>query len=233
MLLLASCRAPLPSYPTRPVEESLRVLASRASQLQTFSGAGSLTVRDPDRGSVTLEAAIVARRPDQVRVRAWKLGRSVADITLDGDRVEGETDPRVDRDTLVEGVRALRTVLLWVDGAFYERAARDAGTDGATIRARGTVAGVPGPVLAGIERRTLTLRSLEIEGNDAGGSGAGSFTLDRYREVEGMVWPMRISASSHDRQAVFRLDWVELNTPIARGALPERADPDRDGGGGP
>jgi|GEM_PF-3158880 len=221
-----ACRAPLPVYPTLAPEASLAVMGERASGVRTFSGAGSLTVRDPERGSVTLEAAIVARHPDQVRVRAWKLGRSVADITLDADAVEAETDRRVDRGVLVEGVHALRTVLLGVDEGFYRGASPDASSDGGTLLATGTVAGSDGVVRAEIDRATLTLRSLSV------GDAGGAFTLDRYREVDGTVWPMRIRATSGAREAVFRFDWVEFNTPLAPGALPDRAEPAGEPGGG-
>lgn len=223
-LMIAGCGTSLPTYELRSPEETLRHVSEGMHAAQTISGAGTLTVRDPERGNVSLEAALVARRPDQMRVRAWKFGRSVADVTLDGDRVLGETDPRVDRDVLVEGLRGLRRALLEIDQEFYDRAEVLPETSDEMLIARGRLS--TGEVLfARIDRPTLTLRSLSVD-PDVHDDDA-SFSLQKYEEVGGVAWPMRIRARRGDREAAFRFDWVELNTPVQRGALPEASGAQR------
>jgi len=215
---LGACASPLPVYPASGVRESLGVLAERAADLESFTGGGTLTVHNPERGTVTLEAAVVARKPDQLRVRAWKLGRSMADITLDGEEVVEKMDRRVEAGSLTEGLRGVRAVLLAIDERFYANAAELPGTDAATLVVRGVTADGT-PMVCEIDRRTLTLREVRVDRESDEGA---SFTLEKYREIDGTVWPMRIRAVRGDREATLRLDWVEPNAQIAPGALPDR-----------
>ena len=221
--LLTACSHPLQHYPVMGAAESMAVLAQRSSTLRSFSGSGTLTVRSPEQGVVTLEVAVVARRPDQFRIRAWKLGRSAADILLQGEEVRATLDKRVKEEGLIEGVQSLRHALLSTDAEFLSRAVEHPSTSNQTLVVRGATSGGV-RLLCEIDRATLTTRGVRVEWEDAdepaGEPGATSLTLERYRVIDDTVWPTRIRAVHGTREATLRFDWVEFNADIPPGALP-------------
>lgn len=225
--LLMSCVQPLPRFAARSDAESLAVLASRADGLRSFAGSGTLVVQSPEQGAVTLDVAVVARQPDQFRIRAWKLGQSAADILLNGDEVRIKLDDRVQERGLIEALRSVREALLAVDSEFFLHAEVQPDSDDALFVVRGVTRGGV-HLRCEIDRATLTIQRVHPEsngGHEPDGTNEGAYiALERYRIFEGTAWPTRIRAIDDEREATLRFDWLERNADIAPGALPPPAE---------
>ena len=73
----------LPLYPWTDDQTALRELAVRAHAVKTISAAAMLTLTRPDGQSVRLDGAVaISLVQKSVRLRAWKLGQAVFDLTL-------------------------------------------------------------------------------------------------------------------------------------------------------
>jgi hypothetical protein len=84
VFVIAGCAARLPTYPPMEGLAAAEVMSQRAAQVRTISGPARIQLRDPTGQSVELDAAIAAELPGKVRVRAWKMGHAVMDITIIG-----------------------------------------------------------------------------------------------------------------------------------------------------
>src|SRR5437016_14515019 len=89
-LFLGGCaahREDLRTVHFRDDREALDILIRRADAVKTVSSQGTITLQRPDGESVRLELAMVRAGPDELRLRAWKLGRAVFDLTKTGEDV--------------------------------------------------------------------------------------------------------------------------------------------------
>jgi len=83
--------SPLPTYHGLDDQAALKVLADRATAVKTLSSQCRLMLTRPDGQSVQLDGAIAMAPPDRLRLRAWKFGQAVFDLTLtrpDGQSVQ-------------------------------------------------------------------------------------------------------------------------------------------------
>ena len=64
------------------VEDALARLAERSREVEALAGEGRLTLVDGEGESTVLRVALAARRPDHLRLRAFKLGQAVLDLTV-------------------------------------------------------------------------------------------------------------------------------------------------------
>ena len=74
--------SPLPTYAGLDDAAALKVLAARAEAVKTLSAQCALTLTRPDDQTVQLDGAVVMAPPEKLRLRAWKFGRAVFDLTL-------------------------------------------------------------------------------------------------------------------------------------------------------
>src|SRR5215207_7588135 len=77
--------SPLPTYPSLDNAAALKVLAGRAEAVKSMSAQCALTLTRPDDQSVQLDGAVVMEPPGKLRLRAWKFGQAVFDLTLTPD----------------------------------------------------------------------------------------------------------------------------------------------------
>ncbi len=212
---------PLPHYPRLAAEDSWAIVRERQGAVQSLSAAGTLVLEKSEGSAVRLEIALAARPPDSFRLRAWKLGRSVFDITLRGEEIWLEQSERLEEDpqTIVRWVREIRAIFsdeLLSGGVLVDDSTT---ADTLVVRSAGADASV---VICEIERDTLTLRRLRVV--DAGAI-VGELTFRQYRLIGNTPWPMRIDASGPSGTAALRLQDVELNLPLPDSAFtpPRRA----------
>lgn len=212
-LALSGCSpAPLPRYPLMNARQSLDAMRARSAEIRSVSGRGELGLDDPEHGTVRFEAAFVMRPPQHARVRAWKLGHAVFDLTATPDGVwiytpeEQATEgvPNPNRST----ASPLSATLARTSDALPDWMAVLWGHDSPDTREAGTrTTELQGPMLVlndalasggcfrrTVRRATLTTERAEVFDSD----GASLFTLDLsdYRELRGVVWPCTIVASS-------------------------------------
>ena len=228
-LILAGCRSPaptpLPTYPRVSAAESLDILAARSASLRDVTGRGRLTFEGRDGRSVRLETAYVLAPPDRARVRAWKFGRAVFDLT----RRDGELFlflPRGD-DRAAELTRSAATFGDAV-GEWLRLLSGDLAGPGATATLDGGRLVVRRPMEGGltlratIDRDTLTPRRYEAV--DSAGKTRFVLTLSGYRPLAGGVWPTVVEARGPD--GFVRVEATDLEADVAPAAAfdpPRRA----------
>ena len=82
---LIGCAAPrdsLPTFARMDEARSLQTIAERAEKTKSVTAEGLITLRDAEGQTVRLDCVIVMRLPDELRMRAWKFGQAVFDLTL-------------------------------------------------------------------------------------------------------------------------------------------------------
>ena len=219
--------SPLPTYPGLDDSAALKVLAERAEAVKTLSAQCRLTLTRPDGQTVQLDGAVVMEPPQRLRLRAWKFGQAVFDLTLkeDGLWVMTPQDPGRREKVLPASLSAAQLGREWavLNGRFFlERDLTTGGNakwlnvtrrleDGRTVTCR-------------VDRATLTPREYAMR--DPQGKLRFHFTLADYRMVGGIPWPTKLAARSGDGKIDIRLDDVELNQELAANAFrpPRRAE---------
>ncbi|MDB5293662.1 MAG: hypothetical protein JWL69_4903 [Phycisphaerales bacterium] len=227
-LLLIGCTPAekLPTYPWTDARGALHVLAERARSVHTASAECALTLTRPDGESVRLDGALVMKPPGSVRLRAWKFNQAVFDLTLtpDGLWVLTPDDPERRDKILPASVNAGKMARAWAlfSGEFFASAdliVHDTG--GARFQVERTIDGQR--VVCEVERATLTPRRYTML--DSAGAPRFTLTAERYEEISGIVWPVRLNAVSDSGRILIELHDVELNGELAPGAFtaPKRA----------
>ena len=84
LFVLVGCvqRDNIRTYPYMSVADSLRVMQERSAKIKDISGEGAITLTDSRGQSVRLDSAFAFAPPDRARVRAWKFGQAVLDLTV-------------------------------------------------------------------------------------------------------------------------------------------------------
>lgn len=208
----AARHTPLIGQPPAPYAWSdenaaLAELQERARRIQTVQAACQLVLTSQGR-TVRLDGALAARFPDQIRVRAWKMGNAVLDATVHHDAAyvydaggEGEAGVMV--------ARALADASELLGPAFIERAQWDrASTDS---QLRGTLRDGRA-VTCDVDRQTLALRRFTID-------DAVEIRLRDHRVIDGMLWPTTIELNSSQGSVHIRCTDLALNVQLSDAAL--------------
>lgn len=230
IFLLAGCQhsTPSASLPVQPGANDtvvLRTLAKRANALHTLSGRCDLTLTRPDGQSVHLDAVLDLAPPDRVRLRAWKLGQAVFDLTLlpGGLWVENNSDD-THAPLTAQTAQWIRQVI-WFTGGFFAPPPPSIVSSNSTLLVVRRDASRGATVQSDIDRATATAERYVLL--DAQGRQRFIMTLSQYRDYGGVVWPTRLAASSSDgsRIDVIMQD-VQVNQPLPAAAFvpPRRAE---------
>lgn len=237
VLLLCGCAShpleKLPTVPWRSTDDALRILRDRAAAIHTLTATGDITLSRPDGNSVRMDLAMVSRRPDHLRLRAWKLGRAVFDLTLTpaGLWMLTPEDPSMRQKARQGGMSAARLARSWetLSGGLFARSdlSVKAASNALIIRApmEDPLAQAGGAtVIARIDRRTLVPVSYEIRSPD--GARRFSLRLSRYEMIDQIPYPMRCDATSDNGTIRIDLRDVDINTELAPRAFvpPARAE---------
>ncbi|MDB5324499.1 MAG: hypothetical protein JWM57_68, partial [Phycisphaerales bacterium] len=84
-ILLAGCAAkpdPIPRYAAMSPSDSLAVVRTRLANVKSVRGEADMTLTDPKGQTVHLDGAYLLAAPSRARLRAWKLGQAVFDLTI-------------------------------------------------------------------------------------------------------------------------------------------------------
>lgn len=225
--LLSGCASapPLPTYPAMSDIDALATIAERQATVKSISAECDLDLTDAQGQRVSLDGVLVAEPPGSVRLRAWKFGHAVFDLTLNEGKGwvvlpdEGPAAGKMDINKMpAQRVGDALNLL----GASFFRTAKPTGGDAATLTARGSALGSD-DVVCEIDRLTLTPRRFVV-GAD-GGAMTSELLLDRYSPSGGIVWPMRMRLKSPAGEVVVTVREVELNGEVPGGAFtpPQRA----------
>ena len=220
--IFTGCAA-LPTHRWVDPETALSTMEERAAQIKTLSGPGDLALTNERGETVRLEAALAARFPRHMRLRAWKLGHVALDITLtpQGLWVMAGRDP-VAGSELVGGLDAGRFMEAWAiatGGLFGRRdlSVEDAGGEEFAVVCPDEREGNRWMIRCLVERSTLTPRTVLVQ--DSAGIVHYTMVLDRYRSFDGLVWPTRMTGSSEHGSFVLEMAHPEFNEALAPAAF--------------
>src|SRR5205085_1085222 len=117
--LLAGCaRHPkepaLPTHPWVDQQTALRTLSERAKAVKTVQSEASVTITRPDDGgTVRLDAVLALQPPEYARLRAWKIGQAIFDLTLNPQGAFVVLPPEHKDDMLPAGKNASQFLRQW------------------------------------------------------------------------------------------------------------------------
>ena len=196
MVHMSGCRS-TPSARDWPGHgRAMALLAEERRSIESFSGACTIRLRDAAGTGATLDGAMAVQGGEMLRLRAWKFGRAVFDLTstAEGVWIMPGDDPEFA--ALLRGTaEGFGDAWSLLSGAFFddpglvEQPSTSAG-DHTVERTRddGTV------LRSVIDRRTLTPTSFALLSADR--TLLARLDLDRYRETDGIRWPMRMAFTS-------------------------------------
>ena len=217
----------LPTYGHLDDAAALKVLADRAVSVTTLASPCDLTLTRLSGDSVRLDGAIAMAPPDRLRLRAWKFGQAVFDLTLtpDGLWVVTPDDPSRREKVLPATLSAAQLGREWamLNGQFFSQPDLKLGGDAKWFTVSRTL-GDGRTVACRADRATLTPRKYVM--TDAAGATRFTLKLSDYRVVNQIPWPHRSTAVSDEGTIDVRLKEVELNQELAPNAFkpPRRAE---------
>jgi len=230
LFVLVGCvqRDNIRTYPYMSVADSLRVMQERSAKIKDISGEGAITLTDSRGQSVRLDSAFAFAPPDRARVRAWKFGQAVFDLTVtpEGVWMVSPEDSGRREQIRSAGVSAAKLARTWsvLSGGFFDQPGLTTQmSDGRMLVRREASRGEPA-VVCEVDRRTLTPRKYSVL--DDGGATRFSLTMDRYQEFGDVVWPMRMVAVSDGGTVEVELREAEVNPELPAAAFtpPRRAE---------
>jgi hypothetical protein len=172
-----------------------------------------------------MDLAMVAQPPDRLRLRAWKLGRAIFDLTLtrEGVWMVWPEDQSLREKAAGAGVGAKQIARQWaaLSGDFFRR------DDLRVLRAHGSLifsAPADGMMIrCQVFERSLVPWCYMLE--DDNRRVRFTLQLSDYRMIDGIAYPYRLAATSEQGFIDIKLDEVELNADLAAAAFipPKRA----------
>jgi hypothetical protein len=226
--LMAGCahREPIPRYSWQGPGEALRIMADRATAVRTVSSQADLTLYKPGGDFIRLDAAAAMRIPGYLRLRAWKFGQAVFDLTYTPEGLWLVVPPEMKGRASTQHLNARQLARAWplMTGEFFTH--RDLKVEGGG----GSKFKVIEPQEEGaklvceVDRDTLTPRRYTVV--DSAGKQRFELLLTDYRGVGETVWPQRITATSGTGKILIVFHDVEVNAelPPATFTPPRRAE---------
>ena len=223
--ILGGCAAPIPVYPAMSDSEAVQTIMRRQATLARVSADCTLLLADEDGARVSLDGVLVAELPHRLRIRAWKLGKAVFDLTL---REDGAWLFQPRRDRTGEGLDSTKLPATRIGealdlvGSAYFQTAVPVGGDESSLVVRGHAFGLQ-DIDCEIDRATLTpTRFILPTGPD---TPDRQLLLSRYIAIDEHVWPGRMRLVDSTGAIIIRFGAVELNGEIPPSAFtpPRRA----------
>jgi outer membrane lipoprotein-sorting protein len=229
-LALAGCATsdPIAHYPLLPAPQSLAVLNARAASIRDVSAQGLLTLSRAGGDAVRLDVALALQPPDRARLRAWKFGQAVFDLTVSPGGVwvvEPPAPAGAAPGPPAFGPQAAASTRRWLAllAGSFNQPRTTAQLDSARLTVRQPLDRYT-HLDCDIDRSTLTPRSYTI----VTGAGEKPFTLNlsHYANFNGTPWPTRIEAIGGSGRVLLELHDIQLNAGLPAAAFrpPRRAD---------
>ncbi|MBC7772600.1 MAG: hypothetical protein H7210_08920 [Pyrinomonadaceae bacterium] len=220
LISLSGCASELPTYPPMADADALGLIAARMDSVRSISASADLSLTSVEGETVSLDGAFAARPPKRARLRAWKFGSPVLDLTI---VPEGAWVYAVARDgsastemTKLPAAGVSQSIEL-LSGAYFS------GARPVASESTSTTLVVAGPALGRedvrceIDRATLTPRRFVLappgDGKDM------EIVLDRYALFGDIVWAGRMQFRGPGGTIMIRFADLELNGEIAENAF--------------
>jgi len=223
--IVGGCAAPIPSYPAMSDRDAIQTIRLRQDTLRHVTADCTLVLADEDGARVSLDSVLIAEFPNRLRIRAWKLGQAVFDLTLNEDGA-WLFQPRRDRtadqvDTSKLPAERLGESLDLLGAEYFQTAVPVAGGKTSLV-VRGHAFGIR-DIDCEIDRKTLTPTRFTLPAGS--GNPDRHLLLSRYIAVDEHVWPGRMQLVDNTGSIIIRFGTVELNDEIPPSAFtpPRRA----------
>lgn len=225
VLMHGGCAAPLPTYVWHGPETAMKVIEERVSQIRTYTAHGVLRLERAGEDPVILDVVSIGGAPDHLRLRAWKFDRTVFDLTIRPDGHWLWTSQRFEEDPPLEslaGQAAERVFspVWWLGGSLIGDSRTFLEREGNEFTVRRAIADAGGLIEADIDKATCTVRRYRVL--DERMRELHTIKLSRYRMIDGIAWPTRMTAAGEQGRVRLNLDRVELNGPLRSTAFEPR-----------
>lgn len=218
----------LPTHAWVDQQTALRTLADRAKAVKTVQSEASVTITQPESGSsVRLDAALALQPPDYARLRAWKIGQAIFDLTINPQGAFVVLPPEHKDDMLPAGKNASRFLRQWstyLGDFFSQEGLMFDDNKGGKRFTVGRKMG-DGTLSCDVDRATLTPRVYRF--NDEQGKTRFTLILNNYRQISGEPFPTEMVAKGDGvGQVRVELVNVEINSEMAPKAFvpPRKAE---------
>ncbi len=214
----------LPQYAVGGEAEALLIIHERERTIQTFNARADIRLTDSSGKSVVLDGAIVLERPGNLRLRLWKLGQAVLDLTANGD----DAWVWIARDEASDARQLTRSMLLNWTQILLDSAnpayVRQSALDGEFLRTH--VARGESTLVCQYRRDVLALSSVTLPD---GQTPQTHISFSDYRVVDKNVWPMHLNISptgNNSGQVDIYFKDTEINGELSPAAFkpPARAE---------
>lgn len=223
-MLNQGCTRTLPRYQWHDAASAISTMQQRDSGIQTISATFSLLLQSGE-GQVELRGAIVAQPPNQLRLRAWKVTRTVLDMTLNSDglfvfsaargKKNTSASTTITHDRLMEAVAFLPgfgDITSWKSGVAANQnfftLSQSISPDNAHMT-------------CSIDKSTLTTSACTYL--DEKGLARQTLTFDGYKSFNNIAWPMRLSGKGDSGNFEIHFARVTINEELSpRAFVPSR-----------
>ncbi len=224
---------PLPTYTALSDRDSLSLVAARQTLIKTVSARCDIVLTDPQGQTVNLDGALLAipvtPTGPNVRLRAWKLGQAVFDITLTSGQawLIAPDNPRVpnpnESPNPAQTSRRIAAALDFIGPAFFESATITSSTP-IVITATSAPTNLP-ETLCVIDRATLTPQRFTTGFTSSTPTATSEIIFSDYRLVSGIPWAHHLHLTSPGGTVSISMSDVELNVELPPSAFvpPARA----------
>lgn len=234
--LLGACAATVPTHQWQGERAAITTLAGRAESIRSVRATATITLTSASNQHVTLDAAIVADNVSptlaqestemrstglpsnalRLRIRTWKFGQAIFDLTARPEGVWLAADSGPDDaapDDRLKSLKPEQIAQAWnlFFGDFFSRPGLRTSTDQRT-RTLITSRDDEGVTTeCRVDMDTLTPREYVIR--DEHGKVRQTLTLARYKQLEDppTPWPMLVIAQGDQGRVMVRFDEVEIN----------------------
>lgn len=211
--LLSGCtpaRTGLPVYAPADANEAMRIIHTRDAAITRVQARAAVRLTDAAGKSVELDGALVLSRPGNLRLRTWKMGQAVLDLTV----IDGEAFAFIARDEAADARQLTQSML-----ADWTQILLDAANPQFVMQAQADASAVQARVQRGEStfwctwvKPTLVLQRVDIPDLE---NPKSTILLADHRIVAEHVWPMRVSVRSEQGRIDIYFKDVELNTELS------------------
>lgn len=216
LVCIVGCRKPLPVMDDQSDRTIVAAVQGRSDAIQSFSASGKAVLTDHEGSRVSLDAVLIGSKPDKLRLRSYKMGTAVFDLTLIDHASWVWQSKRVNDRQITLPSFNTTSVPIWdmlVGGIPATESFTTKRSDGRLIWSSDTEMGT---LRVAIDPATSVVRQYRFVER----SGAEHLVmLDEYQMVNGFTWPGRIVVESAGGQIVIRVDDIELNGQLPAGAF--------------
>jgi hypothetical protein len=214
LMIVMGCQShsDIPTYSGLDGKAALNILVARAAAIYSVSAECELTLRRADGQTVHLDGAMVLVPPDRLRLRVWKLGQAVFDLTLRADGLWIETSAEAAQHGPVVpatlSAAQMARYLSWFEGGFFSSPELKVQPDSHAFIYRNDA------IVCEVDRSTVTPRIFRLF--DATGKTRYSLAMSDYRDISGTIWPTRLNAVDADGGVMeIQFSDLEFNSEIA------------------